>query len=180
MCSRHYRRWLRHGDPLGGSTFRTCSTTPPEERFWPKVDKSGDCWVWTAGMFPDGYGSFRYNGVMTGSHRVSYEWAYGPIPEGMQVDHQCRNRKCVRPEHLRLVTHTENRQNHGGAMRTNKTSGIRGVSWYPRTNRWVVHVHYRTVGYFHDLAEAEAAAIAERNRVYTHNDIDRVEATSSG
>lgn len=173
MCLRHYKRWKKYGDPLAGQKFREVTPSPVEPRFWAKVDKSGDCWNWTAGMFPDGYGSFRYNGTMTGSHRVSYELEHGPIPEGMQVDHICRNRKCVRPDHLRLVTHTQNRQNHGGPMRTNKTSGIRGVSWYPRTNRWVVHVRHRTVGYFLDLAEAEAAAIAERNRVYTHNDLDR-------
>lgn len=173
MCQPHYRRWKRHGDPLAGRKSPTGRTViPPEERFWPKVDKSGDCWLWTAGKFPDGYGSFRFDGVMTGSHRVSYELTYGAIPAGMEIDHRCRNRLCVRPDHLRAVTKKQNLENHSGPQRNN-TSGARGVSWYPLTNRWVVHVAHRTVGYFLDLEEAKAAAVAARNEMFTHNDIDR-------
>lgn len=173
MCVRHYKRWVRHGDPLGGSTFRkTLPTRSPEERFWEKVDKSQPCWLWTAGCFPDGYGSFRYEGRMTGAHRVSYELTHGPIPDGMEIDHKCHNRLCVRPDHLRMVTKKQNMENHRGAMRSSK-SGVRGVSWYPRTNRWVVHVSHKTIGYFLTLEEAEAAAIAARNEMHTHNDWDR-------
>lgn len=173
MCVRHYKRWVRHGDPLAGQKFRdNVAVTPPEKRFWSKVDKSQPCWIWTAGCFPSGYGSFRFNGVMTGAHRVSYEFVHGPIREGMEIDHKCHNRKCVRPDHLRLVTKKQNMENHRGPMRSN-TSGVRGVSWYKPTNRWVVHVSHKTIGYFLTIQEAEAAAVQARNEMHTHNDWDR-------
>lgn len=145
---------------------------PVEDRFWQKVDKSKPCWTWTAGCFRSGYGSFRFKGVMTGVHRVSYELTHGPIPEGMEIDHKCFNPACVRPDHLRMVTKKQNMENHRGAHRGSK-SGIRGVYWYPLTNRWAVQVSRKTIGYFHTIEEAEAAAIAARNEMHTHNDWDR-------
>lgn len=78
-----------------------------EERFWSKVDKSGDCWIWTAGT-RRGYGQFYKDGRHQPSHRVSFESANGPIPEGLVVDHICRNPSCVRPTHLRAVTQRQN------------------------------------------------------------------------
>ena len=74
------------------------------ERFWSKVDTSGECWTWLAGCRGGGYGSFYLNGRNRPAHRVSYEWERGPIPEGLVIDHVCRNVKCVRPSHLRAVT----------------------------------------------------------------------------
>lgn len=79
----------------------------PEERFWAKVDKTDTCWLWTACKNGDGYGQFALAG-MRGAHRVSYEWAKGAIPEGLEIDHLCRIRHCVNPEHLEAVTHREN------------------------------------------------------------------------
>lgn len=68
------------------------------------------CWEWTASLNSTGYGTFNpgwpHNSVM--AHRWSYEHFIGPIPEGMDLDHLCRNRACVRPEHLEPVTTSEN------------------------------------------------------------------------
>lgn len=78
------------------------------ERFWAKVDRSGFCWTWTAQRDRDGYGRFEIAGRRRAAHRVSFEWERGPVPEGREIDHVCRNRACVRPEHLEAVTHHTN------------------------------------------------------------------------
>lgn len=80
-----------------------------EERFWSKVDKSGECWLWTAGKTGGGYGHFHpaADGPVR-AHRLAYEMVIGPIPEGMQLDHLCRVRHCVNPAHLEPVTNREN------------------------------------------------------------------------
>lgn len=74
---------------------------PLWERFWPKVDASGDCWLWT-GAQDRGYGLVWVNERIRAAraHRVSYELLVGPIPEGMTVDHLCRVTLCVNPDHM--------------------------------------------------------------------------------
>lgn len=150
----------------------------PEERFWSYVDKGDDCWLWIgASHGKDGYGSFNPNQSPVLAHRYSYELAHGHIPAGMSIDHICRNRACVNPDHLQVVTqdlNTQNRSNHNPRSQ----SGIRGVRRYaPGSNKWVVQVghNYRRYhgGVFTDLAEAERAAIALRNSLHTNNLADR-------
>lgn len=70
---------------------------PIEPRFWAKVDKSGDCWIWTGGKLPQGYGCFGVvHGVTRRAHRVAWELAAGAIPPGLSVLHACDNPSCVR------------------------------------------------------------------------------------
>lgn len=79
-----------------------------EAHFWGRVDKSGDCWLWTACLTQSGYGHAWVSGRIVYAHRVAYELVRGPIPSGMQLDHLCRNRACVNPDHLEPVTNHDN------------------------------------------------------------------------
>jgi len=83
---------------------------PPEVRFWRYVVKDANtgCWNWTGGT-TKGYGSFTYPGrSKCYAHRFSWEMHRWPIPEGLVVDHLCRNTICVNPDHLEPVTQGEN------------------------------------------------------------------------
>lgn len=77
-------------------------------RFFTKVDIQKECWVWTASTFSNGYGQFKLDGKNLLAHRVSYSTFVAPLQKGMVIDHLCRNRICVRPEHLEQVTSHEN------------------------------------------------------------------------
>lgn len=79
-----------------------------EERFWSRVDKSDGCWLWTGPKNGYGYGAFYYRRLGYGAHRIAYELMREPIPDGLVIDHLCRNRACVRPDHLEVVTHAVN------------------------------------------------------------------------
>ena len=77
------------------------------DRFLSKVEKTDTCWVWNAARNEFGYGYF-FNKKMVRSHRFSYELHKGKIPEDKEIDHICKNRRCVNPEHLEAVTRREN------------------------------------------------------------------------
>lgn len=80
----------------------------PLQRFWAKVDKAGDCWLWTGATASHGYGHFWDGRVFILAHRYSLVIAQRLTDPSLHVDHLCRNRICVRPEHLELVTQGEN------------------------------------------------------------------------
>jgi hypothetical protein len=105
--------------------------TPPEDRFWAQVEKSDGCWVWT-GAKHKGYGQFTLYGFKNKkgqwrnktvrAHRIAYEWLVGPIPEGLTIDHECKNHACVRPgpKHCVPKTRGENTLLGDGPSAQNK------------------------------------------------------------
>lgn len=79
------------------------------ERFLSRIAADvGGCWNWLGNTYPDGYGQVRHDGRCMGAHRWSFSHFVGPIPAHLEVDHICRNRACVRPDHLQLLSHGEN------------------------------------------------------------------------
>lgn len=148
-----------------------------EYNFWQKADKSGECWNWNASKNRFGYGTMRVGPKVKKAHRLAYEFDNGPIPEGLVIDHICRNRSCVKPAHLRIATQKQNGENLDGAHSHNVNSGVRGV--YKHRNKWQARTTHGgkiySGGLFPSIEEAEAAVIALRNRLHTHNDADRRE-----
>lgn len=142
------------------------------ERFWPKVEKTADCWLWTAGKV-DGYGrvSMGHGISPARAHCISYLLLVGPIPDGRELDHVCSNRACVNPDHLEAVTHTENVR-RAAARKTHCPSGHE----YTPENTYVVpSTGYRRCR----LCKAEvernnyqrnrAKRLAQRRRYYREN-----------
>lgn len=104
LCAKHWMRQRRHGDPTARLRQRDEGTA--DVRWMAKVRvESPGCWVWTAGTTgASGYGA--YEG--TTAHLYIWRLLVGPVPEGMQLDHLCRNRKCCNPDHLEPVDRLEN------------------------------------------------------------------------
>lgn len=78
----------------------------PIQNFWSKVEKTDTCWNWIAGKDTGGYGIFGA-GKLRGNvrvHRFSWEINVGKIPDGMTIDHLCKNRACVNPGHMEMVS----------------------------------------------------------------------------
>lgn len=106
-CTVHYQRYLSTGSPVG-------TTRPSDaERLFAKVREAGDCWEWTGSLDGSGYGLFstkREHQFMQRTHRWSYQYFRAEIPDGLQIDHLCRNRACCNPWHLEPVTPLVNSQ----------------------------------------------------------------------
>lgn len=124
----------------------------------------GDCWVWTGYIGrPDGYGRLTIAGTGFLTHRLSYTFRVGPIPVGLTLDHLCRNRACLRPDHLEPVTLTENTLRGVGptAERARKTVCVRGHDLMDAKN---VYVEKR--GYRHCRTCHRENVLARHRRLY--------------
>lgn len=113
---------------------------PAAERFWAKVDRTGECWLWTGYRERHGYGRF-YPGPGQASMRAyvwAWEDAHGAVPKGLELDHLCRTPACVRPDHLEPVTHRENMlRGHGLASRAAAATHCPQGHAYDETNTYL-------------------------------------------
>jgi hypothetical protein len=124
LCSKHLYRERANGNPLVVQLV----IGNAEERFWAKVNKDGPlpthrpdlgpCWIWIGRVTSEGYGTMSVRNRSTYVHRFSYELHVGPIPDGLHIDHLCRNPPCVNPAHLEAVTIRENTMRGDGPRLT--------------------------------------------------------------
>ena len=92
-------------------------------------EPNSGCWLWTGALDPKGYSHVTVRGRTTRGHRLSFETHKGPIPAGLEIDHLCRTRCCVNPDHLEAVTHAEN------VARGDYSGNGKDRSWYvPQTH----------------------------------------------
>ena len=121
-------------------------TAEQQERFdakWMPEPMSG-CWLWIGATTDNGYGKITVNMKRLYAHRVSYERSRGPIPGGMHIDHLCRTRCCVNPDHMEVVTPKENYMRGVGpaAINARKTHCIHGHE-FTKENTWVTKMGRR-------------------------------------
>lgn len=159
----HYMRWKRYGDALADKARHS----DPEDSFADKVAWDGEHLIWTGGTTRDGYGRLRVNGRKVSAHRYAWQQAHGPIPEGMWIDHICHTPACVLPDHLRLATRQQNRQNLSGANRgRDLPRGVRRT----RSGRYGAQVGHNGqrhhLGTFDTPEEAAAVASAKRKELF--------------
>ena len=111
---------------------------------WSIPEPNTGCWLWLGTLFGKGYARCHWTGLGTcAAHRVSYEAFVGPIPDGLTIDHLCRVKCCVNPQHLEPVTNRENffRSNNPIALQIHKTHckhghPLFGRNLYPRGKGW--------------------------------------------
>jgi hypothetical protein len=116
MCEMHYRRWRRNG--VAGQPGSLRIIGDDLARFWShvtldgplpeRVEWLGPCWLWTGAINDKGYGLTRVTRRTLRAHQWSFAMFVGPVPDGLELDHLCRNTACVRPSHLEPVTTSEN------------------------------------------------------------------------
>lgn len=135
-----------------------------DEVFWSFVDKSGDCWLWTGSTATKtGYGKAGRRG---NAHRVAYELIKGPVPDDKQLDHLCRERLCVNPDHLEPVTTQENllRGKTKAAENAAKTRCLRGHELTGDNVR--VNIWLNKKGEIRQRRKCRACAAEESARTY--------------
>lgn len=164
---------------------RSCSmarkSTPDD--FWRRVNKSEGCWIWSGAHFWAGYARVKYHGRDGVAHRVAWILTHGPVPDGLELDHLCRNRGCVNPSHLEPVTHRENEFRGMTIIRENmlKTHCKRGhpLSGDNLFIRRVGARHYYACHKMHGAKSRERPGYKEKHAAYERARRSRIKQETS-
>ncbi len=122
-------------------------STPLGERVWSRIEVDPDpphCWNWTGPLTRGGYARIRVNNKSTRAHRVVWQMLNGPITDGLHVLHNCDNKRCIRPDHLRLGTHQDNMRDMNERHPYPRRGGVSTVT-AARGERHGTHTHPETV-----------------------------------
>lgn len=114
FCAKHWNKMNMRRYRYGRTTLLARPTA--EERFWNLVEKTDGCWLWLGTPDQNGYGAFHAHGEKWRAHRYSYTIMIGAIPDGLTIDHVCRTRLCVRPDHLEAVSPKTNSQRRSAVI----------------------------------------------------------------
>lgn len=145
-------------------------------------EDAAGCWVYggvKSGGPNGGYGVAGLGSRAAGTdyaHRITFRYFIADTPAGLDLDHQCQNRSCCNPWHLRPVGRKQNMENLT-RLPNNNSSGARGVTYHKPSHKWMAQVkhngkrHY--LGLYGTVSEASEAAAAKRMELFTHNDADR-------
>lgn len=178
MCAPHRAQYRKYGETRDVKPIERFDSL--SDSFLFRVRFTDDCWVWAGPKDGFGHGSLQFKPYKSKAHRYSYETYVGPIPEAYEIDHQCRNPSCVRPSHLKAVTHAGNQQNRD--LSTSNTSGYRGVcrfGLYQWRGYATLNGKQYSAGVYDTAEEANEAVIALRNRLYDNNVLDRRDDANS-
>lgn len=138
VCERCATTFERTPAEVKGGRTRFCSRLCWRGEFWDRVDKRDDgCWLWLGPLTPKGYGRTYHKGRVQFVHRIAWSLSGRELADGLELDHLCRVRHCVNPDHLEPVTHRENtlRGDTVTARNAAKTHCVKGHRYTPDNTR---------------------------------------------